>query len=53
LAIADRSTFSMSRAIFFRENCSADSAWFTPPPRMRASTSPAFCADVRTYLAVA
>ena len=40
LAIAERSTFSMSRATPLRANRSVASAWFTSRPRMRSSTSP-------------
>jgi hypothetical protein len=53
LATAERSTFATSRATDLRLNCNADNAWLTSLPRMRSSTSPAFCADVRMYLAVA
>src|SRR5262245_35553035 len=51
--MADRSTFSMSRAIDLRANFSDASAWLTSRPRIRSITSLAFCADVRTYRAVA
>ena len=43
----------MSRATLLRANWSVASAAFTSRPRMRSRTSPAFCADVRTYFAVA
>src|SRR4051812_29479662 len=53
LAIAERSTFSMSRATLLRAKRSVASAWFTSRPRIRSMTSPAFCAEVRMYLATA
>src|SRR5262245_39374449 len=52
-AIAERSVFSMSRATPFfvkRRMLRASAAFF---PRMRSRTSPAFWAEVLTYLAVA
>jgi hypothetical protein len=52
-AIAERSTFSMSRATPLRAKRSVASAAFTSRPRIKSSTSPAFCAEVRTYFAVA
>ena len=53
LATAERSTLATSRATDLRLNCSADSAMFTSLPRIKSSTSPAFWAEVRMYLAVA
>ncbi len=50
LAIAERSVFSMSRATDFlvkRRMARASEAFL---PRMRSRTSPAFWADVLTYL---
>ena len=52
-AMADRNTFAMSWLMPLRVNCSVASAWFTSRPRIRSITSPAFWAEVRTYLAVA
>ena len=48
LAIADRSSLATSPATDFFVNLRVASARFTSLPRMRASTSPAFWADVRT-----
>src|SRR6185436_10265103 len=51
--MAERSTFSMSRATPLRAKRSVASAWLTSRPRIRSSTRPAFCAEVRMYFAVA
>src|SRR5688572_10445375 len=51
--MAERSAFSMSRATAFLVKRRIERASPALRPRIRSRTSPAFWAEVRTYLAVA
>jgi hypothetical protein len=53
LAIAERMHFSMLLAARFLEKRKIASAWLTSLPRIISTTSRAFCADPRKYLALA
>src|SRR5688572_426499 len=53
LAMAERSAFSMSRAMAFLVKRRMESASAAFLPRISSSTSPAFWAELRMYLAVA
>jgi hypothetical protein len=53
LAIADRIHFSIPRAARFLENLRIANAWFTSLPRIKSTTSRAFCAEPLKYFALA
>jgi hypothetical protein len=52
-AIAERMHFSMCVAARFFVNLKIASAWLTSLPRIISTTSRAFCAEPRKYLALA